>query len=231
MQLQFGGTLGTNAADIWTCGLKYLFADEAHVPSVQEQQSIADAIAPAVQTWFTTAGTGISQDAFLNYIKANWINSDGLQPNPNTVRHDYAAPVPGGIAAQVSWSQTYALTLRTGLHRGRAHSGRIFPPLVVFPPDAGTPYTVVLNSTNMANAGAKLINDINTAISALPTGIGHVAILSPGNSARVVGGSTPAPTTPTSQIVTGVVCDRVPDVQHRRTDKVKRLEGITAPVA
>lgn len=227
MQLSFGGSLGNSKADVWTCGLKYLYADRAYAPTQQDLDAILQIMASDVAGWFqggnVNGNSHISADAKLEWVKANYILASGLQRDVNTHVYDLPVPMSGPAALQVPWYQTLAITLRTGLKRGRAHSGRFFPPLVTVQPEAGSPYIAAAEANGIAAwAQSALIDPLNAHISANGTQIGHIAVLSPGNTA--------AGTTPTSQIVTGVVCDRVPDVQHRRTNRVARLEGTLALV-
>lgn len=224
-QIQFGGTMGVANKEVWTCGLRWVLVNPAAEPTQAQLTAALDPLIADIGAWFTAGlpnSSFIAHDAQLVYVKFNMIESTGLQRAGDTVQAQVAGPANGPTGQQVPWFQTYALTLRTGLTRGRAHSGRIFPPLVCMQPEAGSPYASDSNVAGYISAAANMITNINTHVEALPGLLGHIGIMSPGNTAKG--------TTPTHQLVTHVTADRVADVQHRRTDRVPRLESETVVI-
>lgn len=234
LKLAFGGEIGTPALEQWSCTVRFKAnSDDGNtVPTVdftpeQIDTALGNLNAP-LQAWFSSPNAQIGSVARLTWAKLNMIEVNGKQRDVNTHRIDTGIVAGGGGAASVHWFVTMALTERTNVSRGRAHSGRIFPPCIVSTPQAGTPYVGPNVAKDMAAAWANCLNGISTAIHAA-RGAGDVTKVYPviGSPAdtRIGGGG------PLLERVTGVVVDRVGDVQHRRTDSVPRVEGDRTAVA
>jgi hypothetical protein len=229
-RVTWGGTIGDPPLEIWSNTLRFrgdqdVFGQGAPVLDHDQLQTVSDALAGVMSLWMNDSSALIGQVAKLHWVKVNWVNNLGLQPDQNTIQTDVPA-APGGLgAATVPWLLTYALTLRTALHRGRAHAGRIYPP-VVGPPLTGTgPYITTVAATGMATAFARTIFAMeaafNDAASINDPNI-HAIVASAGDTAKAV--------EPTFQRITGVVCDRVADVMHSRNRQIARSEGaLVAP--
>lgn len=220
LRLQWGGTLGTTK-EVWSNSLNFVF-DQGQTALANENivagmQAAAPFLASAVRG---DDGFDImcTNDVYLDYVKANWVEATGLQRAGNTNRFDYTPPVQGGRPGNVPFYQTLAITLRTPLHRGRGHSGRIFPPVTYLALDAGTSKVSAATASQLASTWANVIHRIQLAISGGANAAAHPAVLSFGNVEKGI----PA----TFNTITGVAVDRVPDVQHRRTNRLSREEGI-----
>jgi hypothetical protein len=221
LRLAFGGTLGTPAVEVWANSLKFVPAAGV-VPTADQLQSVANAAANPLHDWFSGLLTIISQTALLTYVKATWVQANGKQRDLNTALVDFAPPVPGQSNQPVIWEQSYCVTLRTGLKRGRAHSGRVYPPMSGRAPAVNSPYCDPTDAQNMGDNFAFLLTQLKTAI---------VAIIDPGSTtsgfAVVSPGDTVKGTTPEFAYITGTVVDQVCDIMHSRTNRVKRREGTT----
>jgi hypothetical protein len=226
LKLTFGGDLGSPAVEQWVCGLKYLPAASPYNYSENQLQTAVDALADTVKTWFQSSGALIGNSAFLNFCKLVSIGTNGKQESTNTPQHDFATPGVGAFTNyKMIWEQSYVLTFRTPLTRGRSHVGRIYPPLSGAGPVGTTPYADGSLNDGMATAGAVLLTDVATSIAATlePGGpTGGFANISPGDSVKG--------TSPIATYITGVECDRVADIQHRRTNRVPRVGGTLAVV-
>lgn len=226
LRISFGGTIGdTSVGEIWSNTIRYVLAGQA-APSANTLQTVADNVAAPLSAWFSSAAALISSVANLTYVKATWVLDTGKQRDSNTAQHEYAAPGPtGGHSFNPIWEQSYVITLRSGLKRGRGHAGRIYPPLSGNGPTGVTPYCSAADATGMAHAFALGMTQIATAISNVvePGGpTGGFAVVSPG--------SRNAGTLPLYQYIQTVVVDRVADIMHSRTNRVKRLEGTPSPI-
>lgn len=236
IKLSFGGEIGSFAEEQWTNTVRFKraivedpLAPSDGISSDDLDASLALLVAP-LRTWFGSAGTGIGNVASLLWAKLNMIGVDGKQRDINTHRIEIAR-LGGGLNASAPWYQTYALTHRTALARGRGHSGRIFPPLVAFMPAVNSPYVGGGVADQMAANWATCLQAISQVIKDQSTdGPGLAVDCYPVVASPV---STTGPNQGPAMLnrVTGVVCDRVPDVQHRRTYQVQRSEGALAPVA
>lgn len=220
--LQISGRLGgVNGTEIWTCGIRF-YGGAAGIPTRAQLVTAVEACLPLVRTWFAGPGSTSASAATLTTLKLNYINAQGKQPEQNTVLADYAAPVPGLVTDQVPFYQSFALTFRTDLRRGRGHSGRIFPPCVSAP--IGTDGYVAANSANnMSSLAGALLNNLRRDISS--------ALGAPWRPAVISVGDTDKGTAAGATYITGVVVDRVPDVQHKRTNQLLRSESTLTPVS
>ena len=222
LRVTFGGSLGTPSVEIWSNTINFNNLAAA-IPTEQEVALLPDAIAPAVATWFNAADSIINLDAKLEWLKAVWIQADNKQRGETTAIHDYPGGVPGGSNVPVIWEQSYCLTWRTPLTRGRGHAGRIYPPLSGPPPVAGSPDCTAANANRLATSAIALLAGMRDGISQVltPARVLNPVVISRGN---VAGDKIPRAIT-----ITGVVVDRVADIQHRRTNRVPRAEGNLAP--
>lgn len=231
-RVSWGGSLGIPAMEQWSNTLRFRTSDDvlgigAPVLSHDELQRISDALAVILSGWILDNSALIGHDVGLEYVKTNWVNSAGLQPDQDTIISP-VTPVPRSpfTASATSWIMSYALTLRTAKARGRCHAGRIYPPAPVVLNDINTPYCSIGAATGMATAFARVIWAAQEAFdSELNGNIGNntfAGVASPGDSAT----GKPALWEP----ITGVVCDRVQDVMHSRNRQVPRAEGaLVAP--
>lgn len=221
VRVSWGGTLGTPPTEIWTNTVRFKLTSIAQ-PSIAQLQAAADLAAPVIAAWVHDNSAFLCHDAALAWVKVNSIGTNGRQLNTETVESAVGLPVTGYLSSNnVPWYQTQALTLRTQKARGRAHAGRIFPPLVWGNVLAGSTYIDATSATAMATAFARCLFALNDAMSVgIAGGVGELAIasvFSPGSMAK----GTPGLFEP----IVSVVCDRVPDVQHRRTNRVARSES------
>lgn len=236
IKLQFGGTLGTPAVEEWSNTLRFKMnpapfdtdpTAQSQIMTGPELEDALEAIEPILAGWFRSGAVRINQVAQLRWAKLNMINEAGKQWDQNTHLREWAPVVGGSTFQSVPWYQTQALTMRTEKQRGRAHSGRIFPPCVDANPQGLTPYVDPTVAQGMAAQFAGLLSNISQALAdtALAPNVDvRPVIASPATS------SGPNPGPALLQAVVGVVVDRIPDVQHRRTNRIPRLESNLAPV-
>lgn len=224
LRVTWGGNLGTPATEIWSNGVA-LGLPTGEIPSEPEVNAMVPLFYTHLAAWIGRPSSYISQSAHLNWVKAAWILPTGLQRDTNTAVFDVQEDIRGNYPDTCIWAQTYAITWRTDLKRGRGHSGRIYPPMVVAGPAAQSPY-----------CPASLANDMAVSATTLLAGLLADAAQAMGPSARAlfpVVVSKGKPSTgllPKVTKITGVVVDRVADIQHRRTNRVPRLEGTKVPL-
>lgn len=222
LKLTWGGTIGDPEVEQWTNGLRFIDFSEGGLPDDGDLQTALNELAPIIQTWFLNPDLGIGNAARLVWAKLNKLDESGLQPG-NTIRHDFPAAIWGPTAANPSWNQTFAITFRTASQRGRAHAGRIFPPLMAAQPAGKSPYVNKVVADLCAQATGQLLGNLSIALNASLGGVGAAgrnfvpAVVSPGLKSKG--------TQEMRAQITSVVMDRVPDTQHRRTKQVNRNEG------
>lgn len=235
LRLSWGGTIGEPAAEIWTNTLKWA-NDQSVEPTTAALERACTAVKAPLVAWFTSTQAQISAVAKLTWIKLNYIQTDGRQRDVNTVVEDVTG-VAGNVTTVNSpiWVQSYALTLRTGLKRGRGHAGRIFPPVCGLPSNyfAAGGYLMPTAADAMALKFGTCIRDVRNAMNAA-LGLEQPPFLTEGPaydavviSASQTGDARP----PQSNEIVSVVCDRVPDIQHRRTNRLPRSEGATVIIS
>ena len=182
----------------------------------------------SVSNWLTSPEAKIGGGTRLTWIKTNHILMTGKQRDVNTVQKEVPLGPLNGTAS-VPWYQTVVLTHRTALARGRAHSGRIYPPAVNAAVAAGTPYISEADANGMATAWASCLSSLAVVLNDHAEGATisdwFPAVISPGDL-----DAAPPVSECKFQEITGVVCDRVPDVMHSRTKSVPRLEGSLKPL-
>jgi len=228
LRLSWGGTLGVPAAEIWTNTLKWA-NDGTSEPTRASLVDAAAAVAVPLAAWFTSSEAEIHNTCKLTWIKLNYIQADGRQRDTDTVMFEPSPAVAGGSAdAGQHWIATYAITLRTGLSRGRGHAGRIYPPQCGKPSTftASTGYLISGSADAMALKFGTAIRDIRDAMNPALDPVGNAFDLVV-ISASKTGDTRP----PQSNEVVSVVVDRVPDIQHRRTNRLPRAEGATVVIA
>lgn len=225
LKLSWGGNLGVPAMEVWSNTVKWKVT--GFEPSRDELESACAAVAPIIGTWLHSADAAINQSAVLSWVKLNWVLATGKQRDAVTVLHELLPSVAGGNSyATPPFYQTAAITLRTRLTRGRAHSGRIFPPMVAFDTASLlTPYASVASVNAQANAFITLLRNVRTALGTAFTA-GHPGALTP-DPGVFSAGSIEHATAPLWEPIISAVVDRVPDVQHRRTNRIPRSEGTT----
>lgn len=186
------------ASEVWQFGIRVSVGGPAGY-YVSDCQAYADAIATAVSTWFSSASNFMSNQAVLKSIKVNNINPSGHYVDPTTHQHDFATPVAGGVASSWTCFNTVAISFTTAIARGRAHTGRIYPPVtglaLADPGHLSTAAQSALVTTGKALLSILLRNDAS----------GH--LVSPVIESRVDASSQP---------IIGVRVGSVPDVQRRR---------------
>lgn len=221
--LTWGGTLGTPQQDEWSNTLRLVAPDDPH-PSPEALTAAAEALQPLLTAWFQSDGSKIGRAATVNFIKLNPVDEYNHQFPGATIRHDFTAAVEGLVTNPlVPWHQTYALTLRTKVGRGRASKGRIFPPVVAIQPELGSPYCAAAASSAAATAFAVFLDAAQAAIATAINGVDaelydfHFCIISVGDRSKGQIGL--------DGIISSVEMDRVADVQHRRTNAVARSIG------
>ena len=223
LRLSYGGVLGNSVPEQWSNTLRWTVLGQP--PSRDQLEAACDAVRSPLAAWFQRSDSGIHVQASLTWAKLNWILETGRQRDTETVQSDFAPPVGGSRQEPAPpYYQTFAVTFRTRVSRGRGHSGRVFPPMVVHLETNGTPYTTAASANAMASSYALLVRQARAAMGLIwqdsGVGVPILAVQSPGSSTAPVRGALQ------SEIIATVV-DRVPDVQHRRTNRVPRSEGNT----
>lgn len=133
--IAFGGRLaeGASYGEIWECTIRGGSSNKSTNTDLQpfaegDLDRLAQDVAGALQTWFASGGSGISNDTNLTYVKANNITSTGHYASASTHLANVSPPVSGAGTPAAPNFCSVAYTWETGLERGRAHRGRMYPP-------------------------------------------------------------------------------------------------------
>lgn len=220
LRVSWGGNLGAGG-EIWSNSTAWSLST-GEAPSAAELQAICETGILDVAPLVTGIGQQVSPAVNLGWMKAVWILNTGRQRDVNTAMIEYpAGNQPKGSGSQVPWTQTYAVTLRTALQRGRGHAGRLFPPPCGPMPEGVTPYAPAAFADALSGNYAIALNALRTSINTALDGDPNVRFADLVISSRRTDDGRAAMLTP----VVRCVVDRVADVMHSRTNRVPRLEG------
>lgn len=212
--LAWGGELGNPAVDIWTNTLKLIpYLDGVQITWTEDQQfEYVTAAQVYIKAFVSSGSSNLGTAAKLAWVKCNSIGADGKYIYPNTTVFD-VSPVVTGAGGPANWRVSQAVTLRTGLSRGRAHTGRFYPPCSTYVPAQDLPYITTANASALATAAKALLDGLQ-AIEMTDGSQAKIVCVSPG--------LTDVGVEPVFNLVTAVEVDRVPDTQKRRTNRAAR---------
>jgi hypothetical protein len=131
--------------------------------------SFLTAIAPAIQTYHSTAVVGAGTNAYVDSLSCAYIGIDGkyvlgsLQP---TTRYFYPGPFANSGTAVGPPSQSLCITLRSLRLRGPASHGRLYWPALAVGAVASTGQINPTNQGLIATAAQTMFNAINVQASA-----------------------------------------------------------------
>lgn len=202
--IQFGGSLNSLSGpkEQWACGVRVYTGDPAG-DYLQNPQAYADALGPKLATWFGTAANGFPSAAALEFVKVNNIDGAGHYVDGKTHQ---AALNASGAANPIQLSPAFtcvAITWETGITRGHASRGRIYPPNYIYAP-VGSQISAT-DVTKVVNCGKALLGIINSTLDGT-TLVRPVVVSSIGAGAI--------------REITGVSVDNVYDVQRRRKNRL-----------
>lgn len=195
-RLTFGGRLFDSES--WSCTL--------HIDANEILPHPASAFQTALAAWMSRVETMNSVAARLDFIKFNRVTAFALPNGKKSMRYaendtnqhlqnDMAVGVqPIGIG-----QDTLCVSLRTGIARGRASHGRIYPPSGRFMPDSDGRVPVA-TANNAAGSAATLIRDLNAVVA----GAGTASVVVFSNVGQLV------------ENVQSVRCGRVVDTMRSR---------------
>lgn len=222
---EFGGKLhegSSHTDEIWTCGVRcrsfntkgpLAAADLASVLANMVNGGSGDGSQAGLKAWFGGAAAHMGSNATLEWAKLNNIGADGKYSEPTTTELDFA-PVSGAGSPQGPSFCTVAYTWETGLQRGRAHRGRIYPPNYCYAPVGAT--ISAADRDQAAQEGVYLLEIINDAHNTAADDRAEAIVAS-----RIDGAT---------HVITGVSCDDVYDVQRRRKNRVRGLRSAVLPI-
>lgn len=217
--LSFGGALGSQAKEHWSCGIRMVIEGGGE-PDEGFEDNYLDATGPgqaAIGAWFLRANTHISGVAFLDWMKFNRIGPDGNYADPN---HPHTVAVPhypgGGGVYDQPYSVCVVVTTQTAFLGGPASRGRFYQPL----PDIHCGSDGRFNS----QYAQEIVNSASTMLEALVTS----ALLPSGSSLfpHVVSARGSGAT----NRITSVSVDNRPDTQRRRANQIQGVRSLGADI-
>lgn len=118
----------------------------------------------ALTTFHTDTQVACGNQTFLTAIKLNEIGTNGRYVSQSdTVMHEFETGIAGGAIATLPAQCALAITLRTDIKRGRAHSGRFYIPRLGGPV-ANTGFIPAAQVTGLVTASTALLNSLNAAV-------------------------------------------------------------------
>lgn len=217
-RLDWGGSL---YKDVWQCRIHLngeIDQDLDLLDEVEVEPVLAD-IEGDLKRWWTALTPTMSST--LEWLKLNELDPDTGRyvSQTTTVGRDWD-PVPGPGAMKLAPQVSLATSWETGVRRGRAAKGRIYPPPTTTTFDA-TGQVQEAEREKTANAGAQLISDLNNW-----PGIDAVTdltciVLSTGSADYAAKHNDPGWLTHVKRNITSVRVGSVLDTQRRRRSALR----------
>lgn len=205
--LNLSGPLGPQ--EEWSTGCRYI-APAGLIPTQAQLQELCDDTADDFATQWVKAAGHIGATAGLKTIKINAINPDGKYRDPITARHDFQTAIYGPDSPSMPDFNAISLTLGTGYNRGRAHSGRMYPPNYGVPLASASPPKIAAQQQGELGIWLKDLLQI------IVDGVGGIQLnlLRPAVCSKIDGTVRP---------VTEIRVGNVIDVQRRRKNHVTEV--------
>lgn len=210
--VQFGGTIASSVGtpEIWACGVRVVGDASTGGFLGDPATALANLIVP-LKNWYTLSSTGMDPRAQLTFAKVNNIGPDGKYAD-QVVHTATISQAPGnGVVSNIPAFLSVAMTWETGVSRGLAHRGRVFPPNATYlvTDDA---HIADADRAKVVNAGIGLLQAISTGVAQAPTFKMVPAVVSSRGAWHRI---------------TGVSADNIYDVQRRRKN---RLASTRSPI-
>lgn len=157
LRFTFGGSIG--AQEQWSSGLRFGTV-------VQPGETALEDLYDQVYAWLSSSAINMCSYVRLNWVKLALVGIDGRYPDGVEALYyenptGQAGPGQTNMPPQVS----LAVTLETGVSRGRAHRGRMYlPPASLFPESDGR--LTQVQATNAAVATASFLDLITNEMGA-----------------------------------------------------------------
>ena len=195
LYLQWGGKLPGN--EQWSCGIR--LTPVAPGGPVAVTSGMLDSAVMAIGLFHGSAGSKISPNAKLSFVKLNPIGVDGRYIFDDTTEA-VVADVGGTGSGGATYPNQVALvvSLTTGFSRGPAHRGRFYLPLPTAPVDVNG----MISASDAAGVGVK-VDELLTNINAISAGM-EASVMSRKDGA------------PGHRRITGCEVGRILDTQRRR---------------
>lgn len=204
----FGGSLiGVTGKDQWQCGIRGGSFNNPNQAFGNSEAFLANLHAD-LATWFGSNAAKMHPNATLEWLKINDIGANGKYVELVTHRFDYSPIVTANIstAAAAPAYMSVAYTWETGVARGLAHRGRIFPPNGGIVMQKGSEISQA-DALIAAQQGELLLSKIVNASDVATVGVDQ---FSPAVYSFKDG---------SFRAITAVSCDCLYDEQHRRKEQ------------
>ena len=216
--LSWGGQMGVSQ-ETWSNSLRLVGNSDDPASLQGNAVDQIDDYVGHLRTLFSNAGTPYGAIAWVDWVKANAIDSNGRYYDQGETNAIYLTGNDRfqGIGNVMPFQVSMCITLRTEKQRGRAHSGRFYVPCAELN-DIGADGLLPVGRCNAAaSAVAEFITNINDN-----PGADTAAI----RGAVVSGVGSPGP----YQDITGVQVGRVLDTQRRRRRQLVEAYTSLSPV-
>ncbi len=208
LYLTWGGSLGTSSGpEIWQNGVRIMAPVGDPTPGMPDATSLQDVFDNGLSPLHSAATFVISNHAWLQWVKAVKIGTDGAYAG-EPVSYS-ATAVAGGstvTSSRTGMQDSTVISLWSGLTLGKANYGRIYTPWSESTVDQNTGRVPSVTTDFQAALAADMIGYINTWATGLPNP-GLVAIMS-----KIGSG--------VSKYVNYVRVGDVRDTQRRRRDGI-----------
>jgi hypothetical protein len=163
--LQFGGTIGTTAQEIWSCGIR-MWSD--NFTGFDEVDYLENVAADALSDWIARPTTRIAEGTKLTFAKFNHVDASGHYDDGETHEHIYAGTgIAGGSSpGLLPFQCSVVVTWRTNdVSRGPGSKGRIYQPTPSgFSVSGNTGLFPVENALEIATSASDLLNTLDVGL-------------------------------------------------------------------
>lgn len=209
--VSFGGSPTAFPREVWECSVRGIMVTGGPDPTDFDADAYLAAVGPLLIDWYVDSDNNMRTDMYLEWIKANAIGADGKYINPVSHTLDLSPQVGTFSPGNQPGFCSFAYTWETGIARGRAHRGRMYPP---------NGYTM-LNSYEISSANALAASQSASLL------LSHLDNQASGESTQELVFGIYSRIDGTHHDIIGASADNIVDVQRRRKN---RVDGTRSPV-
>lgn len=168
--LQFGGSLGTNPNEIWSCGIRMVLQNAAPDDFDPGGGYLTSVAVPALAAWIARPTSRVGSSCRIRYAKCNRIAPNGNYFE-NDATNEYfwpAAGIAGAGPSTMPYQASVVLSWETdAAERGPASKGRIYSPLPTVQVDQPTGVFLASQALEMATSASTLLNSLDDSVGPL----------------------------------------------------------------
>ena len=214
--VQFGGYLGSEDLEHWSCGIRMV---KSGLGAMDDEQYLDDTAVPAISAWMHRENSHIGGAAHLTFVKCNQIDEFGLYLSP--IVHGRVLDIAGDAhISTMPYQACVVLTWHTNDgSSGLATKGRIYSPLPSVEVDQSSGFFPTGYAALMADSARQLLDNLDAPLGGGLGGTIRPHIVSRGKKT----GSAWGPGI--SHQIDYVTVDNRIDIQRRRANQMAGVKS------